>query len=651
MFERSMIARFAGFSAARWMSKALVLIVLCSGASSLAATIPAQAVEAKRILMLHSFGPLFKPWSDYGRAIRREVAHQAPWPIDFSDFSLVDARSSDQRSEASLVKYFQELYESQPLDLIIAIGAPAASFIQRHRSELFPTTPMIFTAVGERRVDHSLLSENDTVVAVKHDFAAAFQTILDVLPETTTIAIVNGASPNEKFWHGEIEREVASFKDRLTLRWYDHLSFAEILKDAAKLPPHSAIFWHLMNVDATGIAYEEMESLHTLASVASAPIFSYDDSFFGGAIVGGLMFSVAESSAVTAKVANRILAGEKAGDIKTEPIRFAAPRFDWRQMQKWGIDESALPPGSTIYFRPPSFWDVYHWYVILVIATIFLQGGLISALVWERQRRSHAESEARQRMTELAHVNRYHTAGELTATIAHEINQPLGSILVNTESADLILAQPSPNLDELKEILQDIRRDDQRATAVIKRLRSLLKNAPFDARTIDLNESVREAIGLLLPIAKNLKIEIVTDLSAAPLYVNADTIQMQQVVINLVLNSFDAISEQSAANGKVVVSTTRNGKTAIVSVSDTAMGVPVDNPDLVFEPFFSTKKDGMGMGLPIVRTIVTAHGGRVSVKNGQEGAIFRIHLPLVEKKSFIAHLSGSSPSKSFQSAR
>lgn len=613
------------------MSRWLVLLALFSGASGLAATIvPARAVESKRILMLHSFGPLFKPWSDYGRTIRKEIARQSRWPIDFSDFSLVDARWADQRSEDSLIKYFQELYASGPLDLIIAIGAPAASFIQRHRGRLFSTTPMIFTAVDQRRVDYDLLSENDTVVPVTHDFALVFRSILDVLPETTTIAIVNGSSPNEKFWHGEIQREVASLENRLKLKWYDKLSFAEILKDAAKLPPHSAIFWHLMNVDAAGIAYEEMDSLHALASVASAPIFSYDDSFFDGALVGGPMFSVTESSAVTAKVANRILAGEKAGDIKVEAIHFASPRFDWRQMQKWGIAESALPPGSTVYFRSPSFWDVYRWYIIFFVGTILLQGGLISALVWERQRRSYAETESRQRMAELAHVNRYHTAGELTATIAHEINQPLSSILMNAESADLILAQPSPDMNELKEILLDIRRDDQRATAVIRRLRGLLKNAPFEARTIDLNESVHEAIGLLLPIARDLKIEIVSDLSPAPLYVNADTIQMQQVIINLVRNGFDAISEHSAASGKIVISTGRDGKAAVVSVSDTGMGLPADDPELVFKPFFSTKKDGMGMGLPIVRTIVTAHGGRISVENGREGAVFHVYLPLVE---------------------
>ena len=207
---------------------------------------------------------------------------------------------------------------------------------------------MIFTAVDRRRVDYDHLSENDTVVAVNHDFAAILTTILQVLPDTKTVAIVNGVSPNEVFWHEEIQRQLAPFANRVVLKWYDELPFVDILKDAAKLPPHSAILWHLMNVDAAGVSHEENESLNALASVASAPIFSYDGSFFEGALVGGPMFSVMESSAVTANVANRILSGEKAGDIKTRPIEFAAPRFDWRQMQRWGISESNLPPGSTV---------------------------------------------------------------------------------------------------------------------------------------------------------------------------------------------------------------------------------------------------------------------------------------------------------------
>ena len=390
------------------------------------------------------------------------------------------------KSPKPLVQYLQALYLREPLDLIIAVGAPAASFIQRHHSELFLTTPMIFTAVDRRRVDYDQLSENDTVVAVNHDFAAILTTILQVLPDTKTVAIVNGVSPNEAFWHEEIQRQLAPFANRVVLKWYDDLPLVDILKDAAKLPPHSAIFWHLMNVDAAGVSHEENESLNALASVASAPIFSYDGSFFDGALVGGPMFSVTESSAVTANVANRILSGDRAGDIKTGPIEFAAPRFDWRQMQRWGISESNLPAGSTVYFRGPTIWVRYSWQLALIATIILLQAALIAVLIREHRRRQLAEVQSRQRMAELARVMRFSTAGELTASIAHEINQPLGSILTNAETADTILQSSSPDIAELKDIVKDILQDDRRASEVIRRMRSLLKKVPFELKNFDL---------------------------------------------------------------------------------------------------------------------------------------------------------------------
>ena len=600
------------------------LIILCGAANY------AMAADAKRVMFLHSFGPQFKPWSDYARTIRTETNRQAKWSIDFSDFSLASARSDGAESEAPLVQYLRALYLKEPLDLIIAIGAPAASFIQRHRSELFPTTPMIFTAVDRRRVDYDQLSENDTVVAVDHDFAAILKTILQVLPETKTVAIVNGVSPNEVFWHEEIQRQLAPFANRVVLKWYDELPFADILKDAAKLPPRSAILWHLMNVDAAGVSHEENESLNALASVASAPIFSYDGSFFEGALVGGPMFSVMESSAITANVANRILSGERAGDIKTQPIKFAAPRFDWRQMQRWGISEGLLPPGSTVDFRSPPLWQAYRVQIALTAAVILLQGGLIGGLLWQRRRRYRAESDARQRMAELAHVNRYTTAGELTATITHEINQPLGSILINTESAESILRSASPDLNELKEILADIRHDDERATEVIRRLRSLLKKAPFEARTIDLNTTVKEAVDLLAPVMKQRNIATQTRWSPGPLLVNADPIQIQQVVINLVRNSSDAIRESAAAERVIDISTSKRGRSAELLVADSGGGIPADSLGKLFDPFFSTKKEGMGMGLSIVRTIVEAHEGKISAENVNGGATFRVKLPISE---------------------
>ena len=580
--------------------------------------------------MLHSFGPRFKPWSDYEQAIRSEISRQWRKPVDFLDQSLVNARPEDETSEALFAEYLRALYTSQPVDLIVAIGAPAAAFVQRYRQRLFPVTPMVFTAVEQRRVQYEKLTENDTVVAVAHDFPAAFDNILRVLPLTKTIAVVNGASPNETFWQEVMRRELAPLAGRVELRWYNEKSFEDILIDAARLPPHSAIFWHLMNVDAAGVAHEANNALNELSSSANVPIFSYDGSFFDGATVGGPMHSVHKLSQITAAVAIRILNGEKAGDIKTPPTGFAAPIFDWRQMQRWGIAESNLPPGSTVYFREPTMWERYSWQIALTIALVLVQAGLISVLLLEHRRRQLAEVQSRQRMTELAHVNRFSTAGELTASIAHEINQPLGSILTNAETAEAILKSPSPDIAELNEIVNDILQDDRRATEVIRRMRSLLKKAPFEQKNFDLNDVVRETLGFFSSLAVGRKVELVSVITPEALPILGDRIQLQQVILNLVVNGIDAMRDTPSENRIISIRTSRVENFAQLSVSDRGSGIPEDKLKEVFEPFFTSKAEGMGMGLSIARTIIEAHHGLISAKNRDHGgASFRIRLPLV----------------------
>ena len=450
------------------------------------------ASETRRVLMLHSFGPRFKPWSAYAETIRAEINQQSRKSVDFVDHVLVNARANDLQAEAPFVEYLGALYAGHPPDLIIAFGGPAATFVQQHRQRLFPAVPMIVTAVDHRRVQYEKLSENDAVVPVDNNIPAVFENILQVLPGTKLIAIMIGASPIERFWAEQLRRELAPLTKRVELKWYDELPFEAILKDAESLPPHSAIFSVLMNVDAAGVVQETGNALSKLASRANAPIFTYDDAYFDGLIVGGPMFSMQEGSRIAAGVATRILDGEKAGDIKTPPLKYAAAKFDWRQMQRWGISESNLPAGSSILFRPPTAWESYRWQIATAGAVVAFQGALIMLLLFEQRRRHLAEMDSRQRMMELAHVNRFSTAGELSASIAHEINQPLGAILANAETAQLMLQSPSPDLAELKEIVGDIWRDDRRASEVVRRLRSFVTKAPFQTQKFDLNDLVAE---------------------------------------------------------------------------------------------------------------------------------------------------------------
>jgi signal transduction histidine kinase len=330
-----------------------------------------------------------------------------------------------------------------------------------------------------------------------------------------------------------------------------------------------------------------------------------------------------------------MLGGERASSIEIPVIGFSAPKYDWRQLQRWNISESRLPPGSEILFRELTAWQRYSWQIALITAIILLQGGLIAALVQEHRRRQFAEVQSRQRMAELARVMRFSTAGELTASIAHEINQPLGAILTNAETAAAILKSQSPDMAalpdivELKDIVNDILQDDQRAAEVIRRMRSLLKKAPFELKNFDFNDLVRQTVDFFSSLAVAQKFELVSVITPDALPILGDRVQLQQVILNLVVNAIDAMVDMPSENRIIGIRTSRVEKFAELSMSDRGPGIPEDKIKEVFEPFFTTKAEGMGMGLSIARTIIEAHHGLIWAKNRDHGgASFRIRLPL-----------------------
>ena len=163
--------------------------------------------------------------------------------------------------------------------------------------------------------------------------------------------------------------------NKVELIFYGEQPFGEILKQVASLPPHTAIFFLQLAVDGAGAIYGDKEPLKRIYEVANAPIFSYDQIYFTGEVVGGPMHSPAEGARPTAAVAVRMLGGEKPGGIKVLPIEFSTPKYDWRQLQRWNISETRLPPGSEILFRVPTAWERYSWQISLIAVVILLQAG------------------------------------------------------------------------------------------------------------------------------------------------------------------------------------------------------------------------------------------------------------------------------------
>ena len=226
-----------------WVAAAVVLFVSIGGTAAQPKS-GETAAQPKKILLLHTFGPNFEQGAAWSREIQKELNRQSPWPLDIQEQSLVTALDGDDAAEAKFVEYLKALYAQRPPDLIVALGAPAARFVQQHRTDLYPTTPMLLAAVEVRRVEPSMLSEQDAVAGVRFDQVAAIENILRLLPETKAIAIIIGNSPNERFWAGEQQRILGPLlKNKVELIFYGEQPFEEILKEVASLPPHSAIFF------------------------------------------------------------------------------------------------------------------------------------------------------------------------------------------------------------------------------------------------------------------------------------------------------------------------------------------------------------------------------------------------------------------------
>jgi signal transduction histidine kinase len=216
-----------------------------------------------------------------------------------------------------------------------------------------------------------------------------------VLPETNNIVVVVGNSPLEKFWVGQLREAFQPFANRVAITWFNELSFEDMLKRSATLPPESAIFFVVLSVDAAGVTHEGGKAAERLHAVANAPMFSWSDIYLGKGIVGGPLIPALEMGRKAASAAVRILNGEAPSDIRTEPIGFGTPRFDWREMQRWNISEASLPPGSVIEFREPTIFEQYKWYIIAIFAVCLIQAAVITVLWLERIHRRRAERAAR----------------------------------------------------------------------------------------------------------------------------------------------------------------------------------------------------------------------------------------------------------------
>jgi signal transduction histidine kinase len=613
-----------------WLWKSLCTALF--GYASAVLCLPANAAgNAPNVLVLYSNSRLLPANIETDRALRETIVDSPAGPVTMFD-EFLDAPNFGPEAFLHAASYLRDKYASRVPAVIVAVGSGALGFLLENRAQLFPRTPIVHVAVPHAFVRSvSPLPFDVLGVPAEFDFLGTVDLALRLHPKARRLVVVTGAAETDRQWKEAFEPKVSGLRQRLKVEFFSGLATQELRQRLSELTRDDVVFTPGYFQDGSGRPFTPRESIDAMTAASTAPIYAPFSTFVGRGIVGGSMWTFEGVARQAGAVVNELLAGTPAESIHLPDRVPWTVQIDWRQLDRWGIDQTALPRDAVINFESPSFLAAHKIAVFIAALAFLLETTLISVLLLERQRRRKAELALQKQRSELAHASRLAIAGELTAAIAHQMNQPLGAILTNTNAAELILNAVEPPKEMLREIIADIRRDDLRASDVIRRLRTLIVNHDFEQQPFDLNEAVSDAESILRVEARQRRVTLDIHRTPAPVTIVGDRIQIQQVLINLLLNAMDAVATLPDSQRAVSVSVETVGDSGRIDVRDEGAGIAPQDLQKVFDSFFSTKGT-MGLGLSIARNLVHAHGGHIWAENGPSnmGATFHIELPTAQ---------------------
>ena len=599
--------------------------LLCMGCQSHAES------HLRRIYFLESLSPTqpaaLRTIEAFKQRLSEKTTEKFEIFIDYMDL----VRFPSEAHVNQTVEYLSGKYSEAPPDVLIALGRAAIPFLAKNHNALVPTVPTIIANVPARAVPKTDQFDNFFFVATEYSFSRTLQLALRLQPKARNVVVVGGASDYDRQWLEDARRELQPYSDRYAIKYIAGLPYDEMLNQVSQLSKDTIALMSFVFVDGSGQPRVPPEVAASVATISPAPVYSPISSNLGTGIVGGYMDSWEEQGVATADLVLQILSGKDAVTIPRQTIPIQKYRIDERQLTRLKLSKSGLPSDADIQFHQFDLWEQYRWQIIAIIAIVFAQTLAIVGLYLEHRRRRIAELEVHRRMLEVIHLNRTAVAGALSASIAHELNQPLGAIQNSTEAAMLYLEADPPNVTRAGQILTNILRDNQRAAQIIIHLRALLKKPDqTELQEFDLNEVVSDTVQIVGPEALKSGVELSTHHVNNSLPVRGDRIHLQQVILNLALNAIDAMQNCDPGRGKLSIRTALvDGAAAKVLVADSGIGIPYDKLNRVFDAFYTTKGQGTGLGLSIARTIIETYGGKIWAENRPRGgAKFCFTVPL-----------------------
>ncbi len=625
-------------SPARFFAAASASLIIGLSLPSLGVAQSVGTVNVKNVVVVYSHESVLPANVIVDRMLRENMKVPGECQIEIYSEYLDTARFSSAEHLDRSTTYLKEKYSDRSVDLVIAGGLESLEFLLSHRDSLFPDSPLMYTCIESERVEADKSLANLPGVQMRVDPVSTFELAKALQPDAKRLFVITGGSNYDHLWKIKAQQRLSAYQRKFQIEYLSGLPLEELLQRVRQIPPEAIVLFLLYMQDGNGQHLFSPEVLQQVAERSAAPVYGVFSTYHGNGIVGGNFATFEDLGKETSELGLQIL--NEAEPIEASVFTHAhAPvrnHLDWRQMQLRGLDQSRLPSGSVVDFRELSAWERYPGRIVAAITIIVFQTALIVVLVVQIRQRRIAEQLrlasqkiAQRQRDELARVNRIATIGELSTSIAHEVNQPLDAIVSNAQAAMRLLRQSPTDTEEVASALHDIANDGNRAADILNRVRSLARKEQPILEPLELNEEVRAVLRLAAPDAHNRGVVINQEIDDALPSIIGDKIEIQQVILNLLINAAQAMRDVNPESRHITVRTTHDARFVQLTIEDGGVGLADDQLPHIFDPFFTTRSGGIGMGLSISQSIVESHEGKIwATQNADRGATFHVRFPI-----------------------
>jgi signal transduction histidine kinase len=413
--------------------------------------------NTRRILVLYPVSDGHPGLFLHDQSLRSTFKAASRQHIELYNEYLDSVRFPDVEHQGRLAEFLRHKYSGKKFDLVISPLAPSLDFVLKYRNVFAPGIPVVFSVIEQRELNDRTLAPGIAGVPMKIDLEPTLAQALQLHPKSRRVAVVAGKSRTDAYWAAAARQAFRQFESQVDFVYLVGLPMGDLLREVARLPEGSIVYYIHVFEDGLGQSFIPAEVAELLSRAANAPVYGHYRTYLGRGIVGGRVVSFETEGETAAKLALRILGGEKPESILPSEAVDNSFTFDWRQLQRWGISEASLPAGSVVLSKNPSFWELYKWHMISVISLCVVEALLILGLLMERTNRRRAEGGLRQSQRELRSLTGrlIHAQEEERRRIARELHDDLnqGLALLAIE-LDLLAQRPpksdTPPLDRLR---------------------------------------------------------------------------------------------------------------------------------------------------------------------------------------------------------